>query len=122
MARILIVDDNEAYCEALRDALVADHFQVEVAPSGQRALASVRRHPPDAILLDLMIEDIDGESLALQFAQEGVTAPIIVISANTSVAATARRMKAAAWLTKPFNLPGLIDLIGTVARSPSTGV
>jgi two-component system OmpR family response regulator len=115
MRRVLIVDDNEAYCEALRDALLTDGFAVEVACTGAEAIQSIRASLPDAVILDLMIADIDGETLAEQLGNEGVAVPFIVVSANLALAATARRMKAAGYMSKPFHLPALLNLLHTVA-------
>ena len=117
MPRILIVDDNELYCEALRDALIMDGFAVDVASSGLMAIESVQRSLPDAILLDLLLADGDGESLAAQLEAAGNQAPIILLSASVQAASAAKRMSAAGFLTKPFPVPKLIELVRHVSSA-----
>jgi CheY-like chemotaxis protein len=63
-SRVLIVDDHEDNVEVIRARLEASGYQVESAADGEEALDSVRRCPPDLILLDVMMPRIDGMEVA----------------------------------------------------------
>jgi two-component system response regulator MprA len=117
--RILIVDDNAAIRESLADALADEGYTVDVASDGATALNSVGCQAPAVILLDLSMPGIDGVTVARQLAKSGSAPPVIVVSADRGVAERARAMGAAGFLTKPFDLGALVDLIEKVAQATS---
>lgn len=118
MHRILIVDDNQAIREALVDALGDEGYVVEAVPDGHAALAAVLGARPSVVLLDLMMPDLDGATVAQRLSAQGCDAPIIVVTADRAGSAKAREIGAAAVLTKPFDLGELIELIERFAMRP----
>jgi len=62
MAKILIVDDSPDNSEALGKFLEASGHEVACVPNGREALASVIQQPPDVVLLDLLMPEMDGPS------------------------------------------------------------
>ena len=114
MTRILVVDDEPAIRDFLRMALEDEGYSVATARDGREALDMIRRDPPDAILLDLMMPTMDGaEFLAMRRAvSAGSRCPVLVMSAVDGSHA-ARELGAAGFLAKPF---GVDALLRTLAR------
>ena len=110
MSRILVVDDDQVVRDVVSDALIDAGYAVAQARDGFDALDQLREHPPDAILLDLMMPVMDGWMFleALQDDSEWGAIPIGIMSA----APTARRT-AQTWgvqvIGKPFVLDELLD-------------
>src|SRR5579875_1542498 len=77
--RVLIVEDEPALLRALRINMRARGYDVYTAASGQAALAEAARRPPDAVLLDLGLPDVDGVSVIRQL-RTWSAAPVIVLS------------------------------------------
>lgn len=84
MTRILIVDDEPATVELLEKAVSLLGYQVDSALNGEDALASIRNHPPDLVLLDLMMPGIDGYEVLrrMRSTLRGEAIPVIVITAS----------------------------------------
>ena len=82
-ADILIVEDEPELVRALRINLRARQYDVRTAATGREALAVAASHPPDAIILDLGLPDIDGTEVIVAL-REWYHAPIIVLSGRTS--------------------------------------
>lgn len=116
MRRILVVDDNKAIRDSLVDALGDEGFDVTCVDNGHAALESVRKALPSLVLLDLMMPDWDGATVAQRLAEAGCRAPIIVVSADRSGEARARAMGAVGFLPKPFDLPSLLRLIESLGH------
>jgi len=113
--RVLVVDDEAPMRRTLEIGLRAGGYEVDLAATGGEALETVRAQPPDLVILDLGLPDIDGVQLAR--ALRGATAvPIIVVSARTGDAMRAAALDAGAddYVTKPF---GMDDLLGRVRAS-----
>jgi|SRR5436190_3728656 two-component system alkaline phosphatase synthesis response regulator PhoP len=83
--RILIVEDNEELLELLSLSLKCEGFSISTAKSGIEAVKKARTSPPDVILLDLMLPEMDGfgvcETLRRQAATAGI--PILILSGAT---------------------------------------
>ena len=79
---LLIVDDQPVQRQMLAGMLAPYGFAVREAASGTECLDSVMENTPDAILLDINMDDMDGWQTATLLRQQGCTAPIIMVSAN----------------------------------------
>ena len=110
---ILVVEDDDDIREFVRAALEDQGYVIKTATNGQAALDKVRRCPPDAILLDIMMPRLDGWCFlkAYRTLSAQYRAPILVISAAGGWS-MARELGAADFLAKPF---GLDALLGKVA-------
>ncbi|TFH37553.1 MAG: response regulator, partial [Anaerolineales bacterium] len=84
---LLVVDDDPNISEMVGQLLEATPYQIEGAPDGRSALEAIRRHPPDVILLDLMMPNMDGFALIESLREEDLRIPIIVLTAKTLTAA-----------------------------------
>lgn len=106
-ARILIVDDNEMNRVVLRDFIVAMDYKPMLAEDGAEAIERLKKDPPDLMLLDIMMPNVDGFGV-LSFMKRTPklsSLPVIVISAVDQIDNVVRCIEAGAddYLSKPFN-------------------
>src|SRR5687768_13593603 len=80
MARVLVVDDDIGILRAFAQELRHDSYDVFTAASGSEALSVATRHPPDVLLVDLNLGDINGLDLIHAVRQRGVDAPTIIVT------------------------------------------
>jgi len=79
-ARILVVDDESQILRALQTSLQGAGYQVEVAATAEEALTSAATHPPDGVILDLMLPDGSGTDVCREL-RRWTNVPILVLSA-----------------------------------------
>jgi two-component system KDP operon response regulator KdpE len=114
---ILIVEDEADLVRALRINLRARKYQVLTAGTGREALAVAASHPPDAIILDLGLPDIDGTEVIVEL-RRWYHAPIIVLSGRTSPGDKIGALDVGAddYVTKPFAMAELLARLRAVLR------
>jgi CheY-like chemotaxis protein len=83
MAYVLIVDDSADTCEVLARFLSRSGYRAKCVPNGREALAAVVRSPPDAVILDLCMADMDGPAFleALRSPLRLKSLPVVVLTA-----------------------------------------
>ncbi len=110
--KILVVDDEPYIVEMMTTFLTLKGYDVRGAYTGEGGLAMVRAEKPDAVLLDLMLPDIEGFEVCqrLRESDEFANLPVLIISARTDSASKARAENAGAnaYFTKPIAMPRLI--------------
>ena len=113
---ILVVDDNAANLQLLVSAL-EDNFTVRAAINGQLALQSARQQPPDLVLLDLMMPEMNGYEVCEAIKSDPTLQhiPVIFISGISDQIdkAAARDAGAVDFLVKPLDLKVLFKVIDT---------
>jgi CheY-like chemotaxis protein len=113
--RILVVDDDPAFCTIMREILGAEGFEVHVAYDAKGALSMLEDFLPDIILSDIMMPDIDGLWLIrnIRSSPEWAKIPTIVVSAKIMPKdrQAAKEAGADAFVPKPFSLPELRSTI-----------
>jgi two-component system KDP operon response regulator KdpE len=117
MTRVLLVDDEASLVRALTINLRARQYEVHSAADGSTALAEAARHPPDVVVLDLGLPDIDGVDVVR--ALRGWTdAPILVLSAREGQADKVAALDAGAddYVTKPFGMDELLARLRAALR------
>ena len=116
MSHLLIVDDEEAVCWALKKALAKLGHEVAVASSAEEAFCRAEKQIPDAIILDVRLPGLDGLSALGQLRQLTDDAPVIVVTAFGNLSTAVRAVEGGAfdYLAKPFDLDQALD---TVARA-----
>jgi two-component system, OmpR family, KDP operon response regulator KdpE len=116
-ARVLIVDDEAQIRRALRTGLTGHGFAVEVAEDGETALTAVAAHPPDVIVLDLVMPGIDGFEVLRQL-RAWSRVPVLVLSAHGEEHDKVEALDLGAddYLTKPFGMAELLARLRAVLR------
>jgi two-component system, OmpR family, KDP operon response regulator KdpE len=116
-ADILIVEDEPELIRALRINLRARQYNVLTAATGREALTVAANHPPDAIILDLGLPDIDGTEVIVEL-RRWYHAPIIVLSGRTSPGDKIGALDVGAddYVTKPFAMAELLARLRAVLR------
>lgn len=110
--RVLVIDDDDAVCDVLREALTDAGYAVATVPHGAAALELVRHHQPAVILLDLRMPIMDGWSFVDQYRRQArPPASVILLSALKDVEDSARRIGAAGFIKKPFELDHVLSQI-----------
>ncbi|KKK04859.1 response regulator [Micromonospora sp. HK10] len=117
MIRILVVDDEPQILRALRINLRARGYDVQVADTGTAALRAAASHPPDLVVLDLGLPDIDGVDV-ISGLRGWTTVPIIVLSGRAGSEDKVAALDAGAddYVTKPFGVDELLARIRAVTR------
>lgn len=84
--RILVVDDEPDFCSIVQMNLEKEGFEVELAYSGVEGLEKVRANPPDAIVLDIMMPEMDGYQVCkkLKADEKYADIPVILLTAVAS--------------------------------------
>jgi two-component system, OmpR family, KDP operon response regulator KdpE len=115
--RVLVVDDEVQMQRVLHSALVAHGYQVEVAEDGEAALRTIAAHPPDMIVLDLVLPGIDGAEVLRQ-TRTWSAVPIVVLSAHGQECTKVEALDLGAddYLTKPFGMEELLARLRAVMR------
>ena len=119
--RVLLVEDDARLGPALRRALHGAGVVADLTASGADALWMVREAPYDAMVLDVMLPDVDGFTACRQLRTDGVWTPVIMLTARGSVDDRVRGLDEGAddYLTKPFSLAELLARLRAVARRPA---
>jgi CheY-like chemotaxis protein len=118
--RVLLVEDHPTMRRSLVAVLAAEGYEVAEAPDGVDGLAEAASSPPDAIVLDLHVPGIDGLEVLRRLRADPVTVgiPVIVVTATgEEQRRTAMALGAAAYLTKPFGPPVLVETVARVLRA-----
>lgn len=113
--RVLVVEDDEDVSDAIAGALEDAGYVVSVAENGAVALEHLRAQAalPSLVLLDLMMPVMDGEELLHHLKEEPSLAeiPVVVLTADASVAGAAERLGARAGVRKPISLSELLSVV-----------
>ncbi|MGA2882148.1 MAG: response regulator [Bryobacteraceae bacterium] len=110
-SRVLVADDDPDLASLVGEALRQFGMDCDVAPSGQEALDSVRRHAPDAIILDVNMLDLNGFEVLKKLRHNLATKaiPVLLLTARTQESDIARGFGSGAddYVIKPFHPPDL---------------
>jgi len=105
--RILVVDDEEDLLELVRYNLQKDGYRVECVATGENALKSARREPPDLIVLDIMLPSVDGLEVCRRLKADAKTrdVPIIMLTARSEEGDMISGLERGAddYIAKPFS-------------------
>ncbi len=121
-ARVLLVEDEPGLLRALFINLRARHYDVSTASTGREALATAASRPPDAVILDLGLPDIDGTDVIVELRRWS-RAPIIVLSGRASPGDKIGALDVGAddYVTKPFSMAELLARLRAVLRRDDPG-
>jgi two-component system, chemotaxis family, chemotaxis protein CheY len=115
---ILVVDDDPAIREVVADILEMSDYRVKTATNGAEALEHMQVEVPDAVLLDLMMPIMDGWEFLRRCRADAQCArvPVVVMSAARD-ASLAKELGAQAYLSKPFDLDAVLNLVQRVVAA-----
>ncbi len=121
--RLLVVEDDPRLREALRDALLAGGYAVDVASDGEDALHQATHEPYDAIVLDIGLPRLGGLEVLSRARAAGASAPVLLLTARDAVQDRVRGLDAGAddYLVKPFATPELLARIRALMRRGARG-
>ena len=117
MTRVLVVEDEESYSDALSYMLRKEGFEVAISATGPDALAEFDRAGADVVLLDLMLPGIPGTEVCRQIRQTS-NVPIIMVSAKDDEVDKVVGLELGAddYVTKPYSPRELVARIRAVLR------
>jgi two-component system, OmpR family, KDP operon response regulator KdpE len=115
--RVLVVEDEPALLRALQINLRARGYEVSTSSAGQDALVEAARRPPDAVLLDLGLPDLDGTEVIRQL-RTWTAVPVIVLSGRAESGDKISALDAGAddYVTKPFSMEELVARLRALLR------
>ena len=118
MARILVVEDEANLAQGLLFNLQAEGHEVGIAGDGDSALASLRREPWDAVLLDVMLPGKNGFEVASALRADGNFVPVLMLTARSRSQDVVNGFAAGAddYLPKPFDLNVLLARLNALLR------
>jgi DNA-binding response OmpR family regulator len=108
--KILIVDDEQSLLDQLKRALEGQRYMVETAMDGEQALDKLFEIPFDLIILDIMLPKRDGLSVLREIRQDGMTTPVLMLTAKGEIGDKIKGLDLGAddYLPKPFSLDELL--------------
>jgi two-component system OmpR family response regulator len=120
--RVLVVDDEQMLTDLLSMALRMEGWQIKTAASGFQALQVAREFEPDAMVLDIMMPDLDGMSVLQRLRQSGNQVPVLFLTAKDSVGDRVAGLTAGGddYVTKPFSLEEVVARLRGLMRRAGT--
>ena len=121
---ILLIEDEPHIVLGLRDALEFEGFRVVAAARGREGVTLARSETPDAIILDLMLPDMNGYAICEEIRRLDGVVPIIMLTARSQESDKIRGLDAGAddYITKPFSVNELIARMRAIFRRASRAV
>ncbi len=116
--RVLVVDDDAAIRRSLRRGLRLNGFDVDLAEGGHGALARMRQHPADVVVLDISMPGLDGIQVCRTLRERGDDVPVLMLSALDETADRIAGLQAGGddYLIKPFALQELVLRLDALLR------
>lgn len=116
--RVLVVDDEPSIVDALATSLRYEGFTVDEAVTGRRALALAQEDPPDLVILDVMLPELDGFEVTRRLRADGIHVPVLFLTARDSLQDKLAGLKIGGddYVTKPFALAEVIARVHMILR------
>lgn len=117
-AHLLVVDDEPNIRDLLASSLRFAGFEVSTAADGNTALRGVEKSQPDLIVLDVMLPDMDGFTVARRLRERDVTTPILFLTARDDMSDKVQGLTVGGddYVTKPFGLEEVVARIRAILR------
>lgn len=119
--KILIVEDEFALADVIRDRLVQDDYEADIAHDGYDGETLALTNVYDLIILDGMLPGIDGYDILQHARKKGIICPIIMLTARAELADKIRGLNCGAddYMTKPFEIEELLARVNAMLRRQS---
>jgi DNA-binding response OmpR family regulator len=120
---ILLIEDEPHIVLGLRDSLEFEGFRVVTAEKGRDGIALARSENPDAVILDLMLPDVNGYTVCEEIRRWNAFVPILMLTARSQETDKIRGLDAGAddYVTKPFSVNELIARMRAIFRRAQRG-
>ncbi|MEL5991895.1 response regulator transcription factor [Microbacterium phosphatis] len=120
--RVLVVDDEQMLTDLLAMALKMEGWEVRTAGSGFEALTAAKEFRPDALVLDIMMPDLDGMAVLQRLRQGGDDVPVLFLTAKDAVSDRVAGLTAGGddYVTKPFSLEEVVARLRALMRRSGT--
>jgi DNA-binding response OmpR family regulator len=114
----LVVDDEASIVDAVATALRYEGFDVREATTGRAALAAAQEDPPDLVVLDVMLPDLDGIEVTRRLRADGIRVPVLFLTARDSVEDKVAGLTVGGddYVTKPFSLAEIVARTHAILR------
>ena len=118
--RILVVDDEENIRFLVASTLELAGMEADTVATGRDALARVTTWRPDAVVLDIMLPDLDGFAILRRLREQGNRVPVVFLTARTTTGDRVRGLTAGGddYLVKPFEVAELVARVRLRLRRP----
>ena len=118
MSVILVIEDDPAILRGLADNLRFESYEVLTASDGETGYRLMREHPPDLVVLDLMLPKLSGYELCRKVRAEGIATPILMLTARGEEGDRVLGLDLGAddYVTKPFSVRELLARIRALLR------
>ncbi|KQW06658.1 two-component system response regulator [Leifsonia sp. Root4] len=122
--RVLVVDDERSLTDLLKMSLRYEGWEVRTAGDGHGAVVAAREFRPDAIVLDIMLPDIDGLEVLKRVRADGSEVPVLFLTAKDSLDDRIAGLTAGGddYVTKPFSLEEVIARLRALIRRSSLAI
>jgi two-component system OmpR family response regulator len=116
--RVLVVDDERTITELLTMALRLEGWNITTAANGREAMAAIKQHEPDVIVLDVMLPDFDGLQVLHRLRAERLDTPVLFLTARDAVEDRIAGLTAGGddYVTKPFSLEEVVARLRGLLR------
>jgi two-component system OmpR family response regulator len=116
--RVLVVDDEASLTDLLSMALKYEGWDIRTAPDGMKAIAAAREFRPDAVVLDIMLPDIDGLQVLQRMRADGSDVPVLFLTAKDALDDRIAGLTAGGddYVTKPFSLEEVVARLRSLIR------
>ncbi|MEY2432126.1 MAG: two-component system, OmpR family, response regulator [Acidimicrobiaceae bacterium] len=116
--QVLVVDDEASIVDAVATALRYEGFDVREAATGRAALAAAQEDPPDLVVLDVMLPDLDGLEVTRRLRADGIRVPVLFLTARDSVEDKVAGLTVGGddYVTKPFSLAEIVARTHAILR------
>lgn len=121
--KVLVVDDEERICDLVSTALRYEGHETMSAFNGRQALNAIAEEPPDLVILDVMLPDIDGLEVTKRLRSARVRCPVLFLTARDATEDKVAGLTVGGddYLTKPFSLEELAARTRAILRRTSAG-
>jgi two-component system response regulator MprA len=117
-AKVLVAEDDRAVRDALVRTLRVEGYDVRAVADGSQALAAVEDDPPDVLVLDVMMPEVDGLTVTRRIRAQGDRLPVLILTARREVGDRVAGLDAGAddYLPKPFHTDELLARLRALLR------
>ena len=116
--QVLVVDDEPSIVDAVATTLRYEGFDVREATTGRSALSSAQEAPPDLIVLDVMLPDLDGLEVTRRLRADGIRVPVLFLTARDAIEDKVAGLTVGGddYVTKPFSLAEVVARARAILR------